>query len=55
MEQDSGSGVCVICGKVIESKSVRLSTASDQHPERTYSFWVHPDCLKAVANRDSSD
>jgi len=41
---------CVICGNRIEGgQPAHLVSRSEQHPERTYRFFVHPACLKRVA------
>lgn len=49
MTDEPRGGACVICGKKIDGYRCDLLTESEQHPERTYHFFVHPACLKKVA------
>jgi hypothetical protein len=47
MSDDERRGVCVVCARPGATGTITLK--SEKHPERTYEFYIHRECLKDVA------
>jgi hypothetical protein len=50
MEDEPDGAACVICAKpTSQARRGEIIVRTQQHPERTFHFFLHPECLRKVA------